>query len=162
MDIQTFRARIVDNPDCLIRVELDNATSIAPHFHVTEVGKVTKQFVDCGGTPRTEERCILQTLVASDTEHRLDSTKLAGILSMVDGLDLSGDALVEVEHQERSVSTDQVSAVELVDGALVIRLTPKQTACLAEDACGIPQEPAPEACLLPIAGQDPCSGSGCC
>ena len=160
MNVADFREAIAANPDCALRVELAGGEAIAPHFHVTEVGRVTKEFVDCGGTPRTEVRCVLQTLVAGDTDHRLTSTKLAGILTLIDKLGLPADAPVEVEHQERSVSTDAVTAIERDAETLVIRLAPKQTACLAEDACGIPaSDGLPE---LSVVGEDCCSRPGSC
>lgn len=31
---------------------LPNGTIVPQHFHVTEVGQVTKNFIDCGGTVR--------------------------------------------------------------------------------------------------------------
>jgi hypothetical protein len=31
---------------------LPNGTIIPKHFHVTEVGQITKHFIDCGGTVR--------------------------------------------------------------------------------------------------------------
>ena len=34
---------------------LPNKNIVPNHFHVTEVGKVTKHFIDCGGTERNEE-----------------------------------------------------------------------------------------------------------
>jgi len=33
---------------------LENGTMVPEHFHVTEVGVVTKHFIDCGGTVRNE------------------------------------------------------------------------------------------------------------
>lgn len=158
MNLTEFRGVISASPDAALRIELAGGATIAPHFHVTEVGRVAKDFVDCGGVRRQEVRCVLQTLVAGDTEHRLRSEKLVGILSLVDKLDLPADAPVEVEHQERSVSTDVVESVTLEDDTLVIRLTPKQTACLAEDACGIGPSDLPQ--LTQLDGC--CSGPGCC
>ncbi|TWT95275.1 hypothetical protein Pla108_34190 [Botrimarina colliarenosi] len=137
MKVAEFRAAIAANPDCSLRVELADGAAIADHFHVTEVSAVTKDFVDCGGVRRTEVRCGLQTLVAGDIDHRLTTTKLAKILALVEQLDLPEDAVVEVEHQERSVSIDVVDSVVRRGETVVIRLRPKQTACLAEDACGI-------------------------
>lgn len=160
MNLKEFRDAVAAHPDCSLRIEVAGGQALAPHFHVTEVGRVTKHFIDCGGTPRTETRCVLQTLVASDTDHRLNTTKLAGILSLVDRLELPGDTPVEVEHQERSISTDNVESVAISDDTLVIRLAPKQTACLAEDLCGI--GPQPQGTALPIADDECCSGPGCC
>ena len=38
-----------------IEFALPDGTLVPSHFHVTEVGKVTKHFIDCGGTVRNEE-----------------------------------------------------------------------------------------------------------
>jgi len=35
--------------------ELPNGNLVPNHFHVTEVGKVAKHFIDCGGMIRKEE-----------------------------------------------------------------------------------------------------------
>ena len=34
---------------------LENGTAVPEHFHVTEVGVITKNFIDCGGTVRNEK-----------------------------------------------------------------------------------------------------------
>lgn len=160
MNLSELRDAVAANPDCGFRIELANGAAIDPHFHVTEIGRVAKDFVDCGGVRRSEVRCLLQTLVASDTDHRLTTTKLDKILALADRLDLPDEATVEVEHQERSVSTDLADTIVRQDDTLVLRLSAKQTACLAEDFCGIPAAPSGGS-ALPIAGQG-CSGTGCC
>lgn len=99
MNITEFRQVVADHPDHDLRFVLDNGHAIAAHFHITEVGRVEKRFVDCGGKPRQTTTCALQTLVAGDTEHRLTTTKLAKILQLVDTLGLPADVPVEVEHQ---------------------------------------------------------------
>ena len=38
-----------------IAFQLPNGTLVPNHFHVTEVGKISKHFIDCGGTVRKEE-----------------------------------------------------------------------------------------------------------
>ncbi len=38
-----------------ITFQLPNGELVPNHFHVTEVGKITKNFIDCGGTLRREE-----------------------------------------------------------------------------------------------------------
>lgn len=159
MNLAEFRQAVADHPDHQLQLLLDDGTAIAPHFHVTEVGRVEKHFVDCGGKRREAVACVLQTLVAGDVDHRLSTTKLARILDLVDTLQLPGDAPVEVEHQERSVSIDAVAGFDVVDGVLQFRLTPKHTACLAEDACGIS---IPQSQSLEVVGNECCGGSGCC
>ncbi|MAT72999.1 MAG: hypothetical protein CMJ58_26245 [Planctomycetaceae bacterium] len=158
MNLTQFRDALAAHPAHGLRFVINDRAAIADHFHVTEVGRVEKRFVDCGGQPRTTVACVLQTLVAHDTDHRLTTDKLAGIMRLVEQLDLPDDAPVEVEHQERSVSIDAVDSCAATDGVLTFRLSPKQTACLAEDACGLGQ-PAPG---LPVLGGNCCGDSGCC
>lgn len=160
MNVAEFRQTVAAYPDRALQLVLENGQAIAAHFHVTEVGRVERHFVDCGGKRRQTTTCVLQTLVASDADHRLSTTKLAKILELVDALELPGDAPVEVEHQERSVSIDAVASFEVAGDVLLFRLVPKHTACLAEDACGIA---APKSQSLEIVGNSGCCGSsGCC
>lgn len=42
-------------------------------FHITEVGHMTKKFIDCGGKVHTAQSCQLQAWVWTDTE---SSTKM--------------------------------------------------------------------------------------
>ncbi len=45
---------------------LPNSQKVERHFHVTEVGKVSKHFIDCGGTVRTENVVNFQLWSADD------------------------------------------------------------------------------------------------
>jgi hypothetical protein len=36
-----------------LQFKLENGQLVPAHFHITEVGKVSKHFIDCGGTIRT-------------------------------------------------------------------------------------------------------------
>lgn len=38
-----------------IAIQLPHGTLVPHHFHVTEIGKVKKHFIDCGGNIRNEE-----------------------------------------------------------------------------------------------------------
>src|SRR5882762_202956 len=78
-DLKSFlRAR----PAALPRFILPDGKPIPAHFHITEVGHVAKKFVDCGGTFRERETCVLQTWVADDFEHRLAAGRFADILDL--------------------------------------------------------------------------------
>lgn len=160
MQLGPFRQALADHAGLPLRIQLADGRSLADHFHVTEVGRVEKRFIDCGGKPRTTAACVLQTLVAHDVDHRLNTTKLARIMTLVDGLELDPEAPVEVEHQERSVSTDTLAGCRVEGGTLVLRLAPKQTACLAEDACGIGAPPATDG--LAVLSQSGCCGPSDC
>ena len=50
---------------------LADGTSVPEHFHVTEVGLITKNFIYCGGTVRKETVVNFQLWDANDFEHRL-------------------------------------------------------------------------------------------
>lgn len=124
---------------------------LPPHFHITEVGLVTKHFIDCGGTVRFEKAANFQVWVAEDKDHRLEPQKLLRIIAMSAKLFENDDLDVEVEFQ-----TSTVGKFGLEFNGSDFVLTAKQTACLAQDLCGIPvaQEEKVEACCAP--------GGGCC
>jgi hypothetical protein len=41
-----------------VNFQLPDKSFVPAHFHVTEVGKVTKKFIDCGGVVREENVVI--------------------------------------------------------------------------------------------------------
>src|SRR5436190_2538549 len=113
MTLETFRNVLADNPDSGIHLMLPDGDFVPAHCHVTEVGRVQKDFIDCGGTVRSTAACVLQVWVADDTDHRLDTTKLAKIIKMAAPL-LKGDDLpVEVEYENGLVSQYPVTAAEV-------------------------------------------------
>ncbi len=117
-----------------VSFRLPEGTLLPPHFHVTEVGLVTKHFVDCGGTERRETTANFQLWEAGDYDHRLAPQKFLGILKMAEKtLGLTDDLAIEVEYQQATIGKFGLA----FDGT-EFALMPKQTACLAQDACGIP------------------------
>ena len=65
-----------------IAFELPNGSLVPEHFHVTEVGEVTKHFIDCGGTIRHEKVANFQLWSADDYNHRLHPEKLVKIIEL--------------------------------------------------------------------------------
>ena len=65
-----------------IAFQLPNGDLVPNHFHVTEVGRVTKNFIDCGGTVRNEEVANFQLWEADDYDHRLHPEKLTHIIEL--------------------------------------------------------------------------------
>ena len=63
-----------------IEFQLEDGTFVPEHFHVTEVGQITKNFIDCGGVIRTEKVVNFQLWNADDYEHRLKPGKLLNII----------------------------------------------------------------------------------
>ena len=105
------------------------------HFHITEVGNITRNFIDCGGVQRQENKLNLQLWVASDTDHRLDPTNLLNILQLAEKQLGNSNVEVEVEYQQSTIGR-----YKLAFNGAVFQLINTQTACLAPNQCGIPQE----------------------
>ena len=137
----------------IVRFELPTTTLLSPHVHVTEVARIDKKFVDCGGTLRTDSSCRLQIYQADDTEHRITAAKFAQILAKGAGVLGSTNLPVEVEAEAPYLSTFPVIATRLEEKQLVISLGMRHTACLAEDVC-FPSNLQNKSACTP--------GSGCC
>jgi hypothetical protein len=128
---------------------------VPDHFHITEVGITTKDFIDCGGTVRREQTASFQLWVADDVDHRLKPEKLVEIIAKAQNellvkfvRDDSFAHLVNLEI-EIEYQTDTIGKYGLeFDGKF--KLIPKQTDCLAKDKCGV--EPKTSCC----------PGSKCC
>ena len=133
-----------------VQFKLPDGTYLPPHFHVTEVGLVTKHFIDCGGTERTERVINFQLWSADDYDHRLAPQKFLKILDISKKIIGEEDLPIEVEYQQSTIGKFGLE----FDGADFI-LTSRQTACLAEDACGIPQKTM-------VAQSSCCGTGGCC
>jgi hypothetical protein len=114
---------------------LENGTPVPDHFHVTEVGVITKHFIDCGGTVRNERVANFQLWNANDTSHRLKPKKLLDIIALSEQALGMEDLEIEVEYQTDTIGKYGLS---MVNGNFV--LTVKQTDCLAKDKCGAPVE----------------------
>ena len=65
-----------------IGFQLPEGELVPKHFHVTEVGKITKAFIDCGGVVRNEEVANFQLWNANDYDHRLHPEKLLNIIEL--------------------------------------------------------------------------------
>ena len=139
-----------------IKFQLPSGELVPEHFHVTEVGKVTKDFIDCGGTVRHEQVANFQLWSANDYNHRLHPEKLNKIIELSQSkLDI-GDLEIEVEYQADTVGKYGLS----YDGNSFL-LTTKNTDCLAKDNCGIPKVKVD---LSSLAAATSCCtpGGGCC
>ena len=135
--LKKFRDALAGNPGTTMQFMLPDHSFIPPHFHITEVGRVQKDFIDCGGTSRALTTCLLQVLVANDTDHRLNTTKLAGIFNFGNKLFTSDDIPVEVEYEQDAISQFPLADIEITPAGLLFVLGSKHTACLAPDKCGI-------------------------
>jgi hypothetical protein len=137
--------------------ELENGAKVPEHFHVTEVGVITKNFIDCGGTIRNEKVANFQLWDANDFDHRLKPQKLLNIISLSEKALGMEDLEVEVEYQSDTIGKYDLSH----DGKNFI-LVAKTTNCLASDKCGIPPQKL-KISLTQLSTSNACApGSGCC
>ena len=82
---------------------LPNGQFVPNHFHVTEVGMITKNFIDCGGTVREEKVVNFQLWEANDFDHRLAPQKLKNIIELSEKVLHLEDAEIEVEYQQDTI-----------------------------------------------------------
>lgn len=132
-----------------IAFQLPNGELVPNHFHVTEIGKITKNFIDCGGTVRKEEVVNFQLWDADDYDHRLHPEKLINIINLSEKILEIGDLEIEVEFQGETIQKFGLD----FDGKNYL-LTSKQTDCLARDKCEVPAVSETANCYSP--------SSGCC
>lgn len=118
-----------------VNFQLPNETYVPEYFHVTEVGLITKNFIDCGGTVRKETVVNFQLWDANDFEHRLKPQKLIHIIELSEKVLGIEDFEIEVEYQNTTIGK-----YDLDFNGKDFQLLNKQTACLAQDQCGIPAE----------------------
>jgi len=86
-----------------VNFKLPDGSLLPPHFHVTEVGLVTKHFIDCGGTERKETLANFQLWEAGDYDHRLAPQKFLHILDLCKGILGKEDYEIEVEYYFRTI-----------------------------------------------------------
>ncbi|MEO8236554.1 MAG: DUF6428 family protein [Flavobacterium sp.] len=118
-----------------VNFQLPNGNFVPEHFHVTEVGLITKNFIDCGGTVRKETVVNFQLWDANDFEHRLKPKKLIHIIELSEKILGIEDFEIEVEYQDTTIGK-----YDLGFNGKDFLLLNKQTACLAQDQCGIPAD----------------------
>lgn len=136
-----------------------NGEVVPAHFHITEVGLITKNFLDCGGDVHTEKLANLQIWVADDLQHRLEPKGLLKIIELSNKVLGNEDLEIEVEYQSETIGKYNLDK----QGSNFV-LVPKQTDCLAKIKCNITQPKqkvklgelvnANESCCTP--------GGGCC
>lgn len=136
---------------------LPNGDVVPTHFHITEVGVITKDFIDCGGKQRHEKVANFQLWNANDLDHHLKPQKLRDIIDLSERVLGMEDLEIEVEYQ-----SETIGKYALDFNGRDFLLMAKQTACLAEDACGIsPEKQKVE--LSEIKASNTCKpGGGCC
>jgi hypothetical protein len=134
MNIQEFKKALLLADT--IRFVLPNNKTIPAHFHITEMGLITKNYIDCGNTIRTESLVSFQIWCAEDYEHRLNYEKCIKIINAASRLFKEEHLEIEIEYQ-----TDlSIGKFGLSFDGKNFHLVAKNTTCLAQDSCGIKTE----------------------
>jgi hypothetical protein len=152
MKSSTLLKTLRDHSGSHIRFLLPDGGLIPLHAHVTEVGRVDKTFLDCGGTTRRTSSLCLQTWVADDVDHRLPAGKLADIIDRAAPILGNDDLEVEVEYEEGFISQFPIESATQRGDTILFTLGTKHTDCLAKEIC-LPNPQESSSC---------CSGTGCC
>jgi hypothetical protein len=139
MKLDEFRNLLSSNPGKRVVFFLEGR-ELPPHLHVTEIGREERDFLDCGGTRRRRERCVLQLWVGEDVDHRLVSDKLLGIVDMGSVLFEHDIPVVWVEWEIGSVSQYPLTSFRTDGSNVLLALGENHTQCLAPGKC----------CRLPV------------
>ena len=142
-----FRQALAASPQLGLRFRLPTGGLTPIHLHLTEVARVEKRYIDCGGTIRTDISARLQLWAADDTDHRVGCAKALQVLDRGAGLVGATDVPLEVEHDFPFLTVFPVVGSVVEGGDRIFLLAAKQADCLAPDVC------IPNACK---------PGSGCC
>ena len=142
-----------------LNFRLPSGAYVPENFHVTEIGIVSRHFIDCGGTERLEKVVNFQLFDANDYDHRLKPQKLIKFIALSEEKLGLNDLEIEVEYQ-----SETISKYGLHFNGKDFQLVPKHTACLASDACGIPSvKQKIQLSELVTADEGKCTpGGGCC
>lgn len=135
MNLTDFLKLLNAHPKKGITLALPDGTTAPAHFHITEVGQVTRSFLDCGGKRHRLESCLLQVWVAQDYNHRIEAGKLAKIVGLASELFSDTKVPVEFEHEAPVLTQMPIASFEVEKDTLIFRLIHKATDCLAKDIC---------------------------
>lgn len=141
MKLSELKSLLAENTDRFFRISLPDGSAVPLSFHVTEVGRVQKTFLDCGGTLRESVVCQLQVWVGEDYDHRIETGKMAAILKKAQPYLPDESVPVEVEYESAVISQYIVESTEISGKAVILHLAHKHTECLAPELCGLPPLP---------------------
>lgn len=159
MILSELKSLLARHSGGLFKIKLPDGSPVPVSFHVTEVGKIQKTFLDCGGKLRESVTCQLQIWVGPDYDHRIETGKMAAILDKAKPYLPDESVPVEVEYEDEIISQYTIDDHEIAGDSVVLILSHKHTECLAPELCGLPP--------LPGAGNrrgsnSSCGPKGCC
>src|SRR6266513_505701 len=133
MTLRSLQNALEANPGRFPRFVLPDGDYIPAHAHVTEVGYVVRNFIDCGGLTGKEEKVVLQTHVGDDIDHRLRSDRFAQILRLGNRVIPSADFDVDVEYDCCVVAQYPIAEATADGGHLNLILRRGRTQCRARE-----------------------------
>lgn len=153
MNLNEFKSLLRSEGGKHFRLQLPDGSPVPVSFHVTEVGRVEKRFIDCGGVLRESVTCQLQVWVGEDYDHRIEAEKAAKILEKASSFLPDESIPVEIEYEDEVISQYTIEGYDSGRDAVILRLGHKHTDCLAKELCGVPaaaeSAEKPGACCKP-------------
>jgi hypothetical protein len=146
MKLKDFKSLLEANRNKQFLIQLPNQNQVPVSFHITEVGQVSKTFIDCGGKVHSVQTCQLQAWVGDDIDHRIETGKMADILKLAKSIVPNDDIDLEVEYEDTAISQYPVDDYTVTDDAVVLNLTTKHTDCLAKELCLVPSSNGASSC----------------
>lgn len=154
MKLLELKNLLTVNSEKAFRISLPNGTPVPVSFHITEVGRVQKTFIDCGGTLRETLACQLQVWVGEDVDHRIETQKAAAILEKAKSFLPDESIPVEIEYEDEVISQYTIEGFDEEAESIVLKLAAKHTDCLAPELCKVPAKAGKE--------ESSCCGSSAC
>jgi hypothetical protein len=133
MTLRDLQDTLEKYPKTFPRFVLPDGDYIPARAHVTEVGHVVTNFIDCGGMTGEEEKVVLQTHVGDDIDHRLRSDRFSKILQLGARVLPHGDLDVYVEYDCCVVAQYPIAAARLEGKHLDLILQRDRTQCRARE-----------------------------
>lgn len=142
MNLSELKLALSQHPEKSLQFTLPTGTRIPPHAHITEVARIDKHFIDCGGTVRKESACRMQIWFADDTEHRISAKTLLKVLDKAATILGTEDLTVDFEYEAPFIAQFPITSITPETDALVIHLGIRHTDCLAKEYCVPPSKTA--------------------
>ena len=110
---------------------------IPSHFHITEIGIIRKQYIDCGGNLRLENLINMQLWYSNDKNHKIEPAKILKIIERSDKLLKLQDEEIQIEYQQDTICKFNLE----FSGDCTFKLIKTFTDCLDKESCNIIEKP---------------------
>jgi hypothetical protein len=131
MLFQEFKQITQNNPAKEIKIYLPNGEIIPEHFHLTDIGTIAHNFIDCGGVVGSNSWVQIQLWVADDKDHRITTTTISKIITASEKILQNSDSEEIVIEYQHSDSATKYNVVNInVGDNIIINLGVINTTCL--------------------------------